>query len=125
MRTSRRATSDRTREPTRTRNPKPATRSPQPEPEPRPYAPPHACATRAHVACRSLTALRPVVTKHTAKEHVMATLPGMQLSRDVSATDADGVRLQLREAMGRMALSRVIDVFRAWDTDDNGVISRR
>jgi hypothetical protein len=46
----------------------------------------------------------------------------MQLRHEPA--DAEDLRAQLREAMGHMALGRVIDVFHAWDTDDNGVISK-
>ena len=59
------------------------------------------------------------------KHHHRGNFGEMKLEKGTSAVDATGVRSQLRGAMERMATTRVIDVLRAWDTDENGEISRR
>ena len=65
------------------------------------------------------------IEHHVPKHHHRSNISGLKIEKGTSALDATGVRSQLRGAMERMATTRVIDVLRAWDTDENGSISRR
>lgn len=56
------------------------------------------------------------------KEHRVGRMPGVKLD---AHADLDSVQSQLRDAMVSMATTRVIDVFRCWDTDESGTISRK
>jgi len=60
--------------------------------------------------------------KHVPKEHKVGRVPGLSLG---ASADADTIVSELREALINMATTRVIDVFRAWDVDQSGAISRR
>jgi hypothetical protein len=51
------------------------------------------------------------VSKHVPKQHPVGKMPGMDGLR-APAADTKAVLGELRDAMGQMALSRVIDVFR-------------
>jgi len=59
---------------------------------------------------------------HVPIQRKAGRLPGVHLK---PVADGGSVQEQLAEAMTRLATTRVIDVFRAWDSDESGNISFR
>ena len=59
--------------------------------------------------------------KYQPKEKAVGRMPGMQKLD----TSKGNVRGQLQVSMAKLAMTRLIDVFRAWDSDESGKISKK